>query len=49
MRARYSPRAVAPRPSVGSETLLSVSLVAIAVLTLSHVAVVTWIDARQGV
>ena len=41
--------AVAPRPSAGPEGLLAVYLVAIAVLTLPHVAVVTWMDARQGV
>ncbi|WP_435063487.1 Brp/Blh family beta-carotene 15,15'-dioxygenase [Halobaculum sp. EA56] len=41
--------AAAPRPSAGPEGLLAVYLVAIAVLTLPHVAVVTWMDLRQGV
>ena len=41
--------ALAPRPSAGPEGLLAVYLVAIAVLTLPHVAVVSWMDARQGV
>ncbi|WP_277554419.1 Brp/Blh family beta-carotene 15,15'-dioxygenase [Halobaculum limi] len=41
--------ALAPRPSAGPEGLLAVYLVAIAVMTLPHVAVVTWMDLRQGV
>ena len=41
--------AFAPRPSAGPEGLLAVYLVAIAVMTLPHVAVVTWMDLRQGV
>ncbi|MFC7071433.1 Brp/Blh family beta-carotene 15,15'-dioxygenase [Halobaculum lipolyticum] len=41
--------AFAPRPTAGPEGLLAVYLVAIAVLTLPHVAVVTWMDLRQGV
>ncbi|MFC7097411.1 Brp/Blh family beta-carotene 15,15'-dioxygenase [Halobaculum marinum] len=41
--------ALAPRPTAGPEGLLAVYLVAIAVMTLPHVAVVTWMDLRQGV
>lgn len=41
--------ALAPRPAAGPEGLLAVYLVAIAALTLPHVAVVTWMDDRQGV
>ena len=39
----------APRAAAGAEGLLAVYLVGIAVLTLPHVAVVTWMDLRQGV
>ena len=41
--------AVVPRGAAGAEGLLAVYLVGIAVLTLPHVAVVTWMDLRQGV
>lgn len=40
---------VVPRGAAGAEGLLAVYLVGIAVLTLPHVAVVTWMDLRQGV
>lgn len=38
-----------PRQATGFEGLLALYLVGIAVLTLPHVAVVTWMDVRQGV
>lgn len=38
-----------PREASGADALLAVYLVGIAVLTLPHVAVVAWMDRRQGV